>query len=296
MSEEFGLDWLRLREPHDLRARSRALGRQFGAAVRARARGETAALVDLGAGSGANFRALAPLIPGDQDWRLVDRDRALLAHQASEIAQWARGQGWRVTHGSGVVTVATGAAQWRAHSVELDLSRDHEALALGADGVACAALLDLVSAAWLEELAERVTAARMPFLAALTIDGRRAWAPPHETDFEIAAAFARHQHLDKGFGPALGSDAPAAIARAFEARGYRVSDAAGDWRLGAHDEPILAALIEGTAAAAREADPALAVGRWRADRDSQLTQGLLSLAIGHVDILAEPDESPAARS
>ena len=75
-----------------------------------------------------------------------------------------------------------------------------------------------------------------------------------------------------------------------------MSDAAGDWRLGAHDEPILEALIEGTAAAAREADPALAVGRWRADRDSQLTQGLLSLAIGHVDILAEPDESPAARS
>ena len=123
MSEGFGLDWLRLREPHDLRARSRDLARQFGKAVRARAGNETAGIVDLGAGSGANFRALAPLIPGDQHWRLVDHDRALLAHQAAEIAQWARGQGWRVTHGSGVVTVATGRAQWRAHSVALDLSR-----------------------------------------------------------------------------------------------------------------------------------------------------------------------------
>ena len=72
MSEGFGLDWLRLREPHDLRARSRALARQFGAAVRARAGNETASVVDLGAGSGANFRVLAPLISGDQD-RVVPR-------------------------------------------------------------------------------------------------------------------------------------------------------------------------------------------------------------------------------
>ena len=124
MIGEFALDWLRLREPHDLRARSRALARRFGAAVRSRAGTAIASLVDLGAGSGANFRALAPLIPGDQDWRLVDRDRALLAHQAAEIAQWARGQGYRVTHGSGVVTIATGTASWRAHSVDLDLAVD----------------------------------------------------------------------------------------------------------------------------------------------------------------------------
>ena len=67
--------------PRALRARSRELARRFGAAVRARAGASTASIVDLGAGSGANFRALAPLIPGDQDWRLVDHDRALLSHQ-----------------------------------------------------------------------------------------------------------------------------------------------------------------------------------------------------------------------
>jgi len=295
VSESFGLDWLRLREPYDLRARSRSLSRQFGKMVHARAGGDTAGIVDLGAGSGANFRALAPLIPGDQDWRLVDRDSALLAHQSAEIAQWARGQGWRVTHGSGVVTVATGTAQWRAHSVELDLARDLEALPL-ADGVTCAALLDLVSAAWLEELAERVTAARMPFLAALTVDGRRAWAPAHEDDLAITTAFQRHQRRDKGFGSALGSDAPAAIARAFEARGYRVSDAAGDWRLGPDDEPMIASLIDGMAAAASEIDPAGPAESWRLASHAALADRELRLTVGHVDILAEPDESPAPRA
>jgi hypothetical protein len=294
VSEGFGLDWLRLREPHDLRARSRTLARQFGAAVRARAGNETASMVDLGAGSGANFRALAPLISGDQDWRLVDRDRALLGHQAAEIAQWARGQGWRVTHGSGVVTVATGSAHWRAHSVELDLARDLAALPLSVHGVACAALLDLVSAAWLEQLADRVTAAHAPFLAALNVDGRRDWTPPHADDAAIAGAFTRHQHGDKGFGPALGVDAVMAARALLGARGYRVMSAAGSWRIGADDGAMLTELIDGTAAAAAEADPRLATARWRDDRHQALRQGALGVAVGHVDILAEPDESPPA--
>ncbi len=294
MSEGFGLDWLRLREPHDLRARSRALGRRFGAAVRARAGSETASIVDLGAGSGANFRALAPLIPGDQDWRLVDRDRVLLGHQAAEIAQWARGQGWRVTHGSGVVTVTAGDADWRAHSVELDLARDLAALPLRVHGITCAALLDLVSGPWLERLADRIASAQAPFLAALTVDGRRQWTPMHEDDVAIAEAFAAHQRRDKGFGPALGADAPETASRIFKARRYRVSEASADWRLGPDDGEILSALVDDCAAAALEIDYGLPAERWRLAAEAAIAERRLALTIGHVDILAEPDESPAA--
>ena len=292
MSEGFGLDWLRLREPHDLRARSRDLARQFGKAVRARAGNETADVVDLGAGSGANFRALAPLISGDQHWRLVDHDRALLAHQAAEIAQWARGQGWRVTHGSNVVTISALGSRWQAHGVEFDLSRDLPSLPLSAHGVTCAALLDLVSPAWLEGLADRIAAARVPFLAASNVDGRRHWEPTHPEDAAIARAFADHQHREKGFGPALGPDAPAKLETLFRARRYRVTTIAGEWRLGAADPVMLAALVDGTAEAASETDPAQSWGRWRADRRASLAEGMLRLAVGHVDILAEPDESP----
>ena len=291
MSEGFGLDWLRLREPHDLRARSRALARRFGAAVQERASGETATLVDLGAGSAANFRALAPLIPGNQDWRLVECDRRLLAHQGAEIAQWARSQGWRVTHGHGVVTVATGVAHWRAHSIELDLARCLSDLPLTVHGITCAALLDLVSAAWLERLADGIVATRAPFLAALNVDGRREWQPAHADDAATARAFARHQSGDKRFGPALGPDASAAADALFRARGYGIASAAGEWRLGAGDGAMLAELIEDTAAAAGEAGSLPAVARWRADRHAELKRGELRLAVGHVDILAEPDES-----
>jgi hypothetical protein len=292
VSEGFGLDWLRLREPHDLRARSRSLARQFGAAVRAQAGNEPAGIVDLGAGSGANFRALAPLISGDQHWRLVDHDRTLLAHQAAEIAQWARGQGWRVTHGSTVVTISTRDSQWQALGVEFDLARDLPSLPLSAHGVTCAAFLDLVSPAWLERLADRIAAACVPFLTASNVDGRRRWEPTHPEDAAMARAFAMHQHRDKGFGPALGPDAPTKLEALFRARRYRVISTAGEWRLGAADPVMLAALVDGTAEAASETDPAQSSGRWRADRRASLAEGMLRLAVGHVDILAEPDESP----
>lgn len=295
MTEEFGLDWLRLREPYDLRARSRALARRFGNAVRGRAGETVASLVDLGAGSGANFRALAPLIPGDQDWRLIDHDRALLSHQAAEIAQWARGQGYRVTHGSGVVTVATGIANWRAHSIDLDLAGDLAALPLASvHGVTCAALLDLVSTPWLERLADRLVAARLPLLAALTVDGRRVWEPLHAEDKTIAAAFTRHQRGDKGFGPALGPEASAVLEGALRRRGYGIIAEPGEWRLSAGDTAMLAALIDGAADAAAQIEPASApaIVRWRADRHAALADGALRLTVGHVDIFTAPDESP----
>lgn len=295
MSESFGLDWLRLREPQDLRARSRALARRFGAAVRANAGAGVAALVDLGAGSGANFRALAPLISGNQDWRLVDHDRALLGHQAAEIAQWARGQGYRVTHGSGVVTVTTGDSLWRATSVDLDLARDLANLPLAtAHGVTCAALLDLVSAPWLESLAQRIGAVRPPFLAALSVDGRREWRPAEAGDAALAGAFARHQSRDKGFGPALGAAAPAVAAAALERRGYRVTATTSDWKLESSESDLLALLIDQTVAAGSEAEPAsgTAFDRWRAARHAALGAGRLGLVVGHVDIFAEADKSP----
>jgi len=292
MSEHFDLDWLRLREPLDLSARSRPLARRFAAAVRRRAGTAPASLVDLGAGSGSSFRALAPLVAGDQDWRLVEKDPALLGHQAAEIAQWARGQGYRASLGSGVATVTVGAAAWHAHSVAHDLAERLEALPLaGAHGVTVSALLDLVSRAWLTRLAARL--AGIPFLAAINVDGRRAWEPAHDEDALVETLFARHQRGDKGFGAALGAEAPAATETIFRAAGYQIERQPGDWRLGAAEDRVLAMMIDGAAAAAGEVDPAAAsrIARWRGDRHAARAEDALRLTVGHVDILAVRDET-----
>lgn len=258
-----------------------------------RAPGQPVRLIDLGAGTGANCRALMPRIGGDQDWLLIDRDHDLVAAQAGEMALWARHQGYPILAGGGRMTITTGSARWRVTSRALDLAQDLAALDdVKAHGVTAAALFDLVSAAWLDGFAALLARRGLPLLAALTVDGKREWSPAHAGDQAIAAAFRRHQSGDKGFGPALGG-AAGILASSFAARGFTVTEAVSDWRLGARDEALLAELVAGEVSAARAAQPldATLVQDWEKERRSQLKDGRLRLTIGHRDLLALPSRT-----
>ncbi len=285
----FARDWLRLREDADLAARDPALARRFAAAV-SRPASRPVRLIDLGAGTGANCRALLPRIAGDQEWFLVEHDADLIAAQAEAFTLWARRQGYPIRAGGGQIVI-DGGASWHLTSLPLDLAADHAALeALAIDGVAASALFDLVSAAWIERLAAFLAARRAPLLAALTVDGRRQWRPALAEDAIIATRFAQHQARDKGFGPALGGTAPEALHHALIAHGFRVSDSASDWRLDGRSAALLAALIAAEAEAATEAAPdhAAVIAAWQEKRRLQLADGKLELTIGHRDLLALP--------
>ena len=283
----FAMDWLRRREPFDVAARDRGLARRFGAVLGDGPR----RIVDLGAGSGANFRALAPLIGGDQDWLLVDCDPLLMAAQAAEIVCWAERKGWQCEDIGGGVLVETGSFRWRARSHRLDLAQFLEQLDLAAcDGVTTSAFLDLVSTAWLNQLCGLLTRTGRPLLATLTVDARRVWHPSLPADRCVDDAFRHHQSGDKGFGPAHASLATTYLAERLTAQGYEVITARSDWRIGAGDREMLLAMVEESAAVARETEPsasALFAG-WSAERKAQIGSGLLSLDVGHLDLLAVP--------
>jgi hypothetical protein len=289
----FSRAWLKLRESADLAARDPQLARRFATAVR-RQPGRALRLIDLGAGTGATCRALMPRIGGDQDWLLIDHDPGLLAGQVEEMTLWARRQGYPILAGGGRITLTAGAATWHVTGQALDLAGDWDALeAPEADGVTASALFDLVSAEWVERLAAWLDRRGLPLLAMLTADGRRLWEPPVPGDEQVAAAFRAHQSGDKGFGPALGDAAPAALASALSARGFEIAQAASDWQLGARDAMLLADLITGEAEAAAEAPPLDkgVIKGWETGRRRLLDNGRLSLVIGHRDILALPGKT-----
>lgn len=289
-AEGFSADWLRLREPLDLAARSEALALGFKAALNPRPR-EAVRLIDLAAGSGANFRALAPVLQADQDWILIDHDPLLLAAQRAEIAAWALQRGWQCMDEGGVLRIDAGTACWQLRGQQLDLARDLERIDLSwCDGLLTTAFLDLVSAAWLDRLGTLLAEARRPLLATLTVDGRRTWHPPHKADGFVTEAFLVHQAGDKGFGDSLGERATAHLAKGLEARGYRVTRQASDWHMGAAHAEVLMTMAREAAAVALEVAPssAAAVSTWLAERLRQAGQGELSLEVGHLDLLAVP--------
>jgi len=288
----FSPDWLRRREPLDAAARSRDLSRRFARALADRQPGVLRP-VDLAAGTGANFRALAPLLGRDQEWLLVDFDPALLVALPGEIARWARRHGWRCEQADGTVTVRTDEATWRVRSRRLDLAQSLEQLDPGAfDGVTTTAFLDLVSAAWLERFSAWLARGGGPLLATLTVDGRREWRPAATADPLVDRAFRDHQSSDKGFGPSLGGAAAMRLAGRLGSLGFEVLTARSDWRIGAEDPGMLLQLLEESVAVARETAPqaAAAITEWSAQRSALIEAGRLALEVGHVDLLALPPE------
>ncbi len=283
----FDAAWLRRREPFDASARSAELARRFASAVSKA--GRVTRIVDLAAGTGASFRALAPPVGGDQEWLLVDHDPLLLSQQTNEIARWARVQELHcdVRRNDEAIEIQTVAGCWRARSRTLDLAKDLEEIDLASsDGVTTTAFLDLVSATWLDRLCEALARHRKPFLAAINVDGRRDWQPPLPADSLVTEAFTRHQAGDKGFGPACGPLATSYLQNRLAARGYDVSVAKSDWRLA--DRDMLLHLIEESNAVARETEPeeAARIAEWAAERRAQLEAGALLIEIGHIDLLA----------
>jgi len=268
----FSADWLRQREPFDTAARAVAAERlQLARWLAALKPGQAPwRVIDLGCGTGANFRALAPMLAGPQQWHVVDHDTALLG-------AWSDPPGG--TH---------------IERVALDLALDLETLPFaGTTLVTASALLDLVSADWLQRLVAQCRDARASVLFALSVDGRALWDPLDPDDTLASELFDAHQRRDKGFGPALGPMAAATAIEGFRAAGYAVQSAPSDWWIDARgDRAALAlqqALIDGIAQAAIEQAP-LAAGTlraWQSRRHALAERS--TLRIGHLDVIATPD-------
>lgn len=286
MSEGFSAEWLALREPFDRVARSRVLATRLAEVLPARPR-----ILDLGAGTAALFRWLAPIIARPQAWTIVDADADLLGQGFARTADWAEVRGWRVTTPGRALLIHTPGGAWRLEALATDFAAGSRHLPIGAhDAVACSALMDLVSRAWAERLA---AALRVPLLACLNVDGRDRFRPAHPDDRLIARAFARDLRRDKGFGRAMGLAAPAMLARLLAGRGFHVATAPSDWLIPPIAAPMLEAMVRGHAAAAANARPAVAarIAAWKEARFGAIARGRLALTVGHRDLLALPAET-----
>lgn len=264
----FASDWLALREPYDLAARSQRLLSELAAWAQARGR---LAVVDLGSGTGSNLRGTAPHLPVPQAWTLLENDERLIAEGAPQLG----------VPGNSV----------DARYERVDLARDLEqAVVEGTDLITCAAFCDLVSGPWLDRLVAVARQRRAALYIVLTYDGGWRWRPGDVFDGDVKRLFDAHQATDKGFGPALGPAAVDGLKDRLAAEGGRLMAGASDWRLGYDDHAIQTALLEGYAQAAVEMAPQLRqeIEDWQAQRARQIAAGRSEHRVGHQDLLWLP--------
>ncbi len=282
-------DWLALREDFDAGARNAGLTRRL--ATFAAERAEPLSVVDLGSGTGANFRYLATRLPCDQSWVLVDVDPDLLGRVEDETRRWAHGQGWTVDREGDAIVVRTDGRCWTLTRRRLDLVRQMDRIDFdGFQVVMASALTDLVSPNWFDDLAVRCRNAAAAVVVALSYDGRRVWTPRDADDEAIVGWFNRHQRRDAGFGPALGPAAVGHMHACLSDLGYRVLTGCSDWRIGPKNTAMHRALIEDAARPCRELVPQQAsrIEAWAKRRHRLVEAGGCRVMVGHVDLLALP--------
>ena len=266
----FSADWLALREPADHAARNPGLLDRLADRFHGRT---DCAIIDIGAGAGSTMRALAPRLHARQHWRLIDNDPVLLGlaeHSAEALNTADR-----------PLTVSL---------EERDLSSGlADALTPPPDLITASAFFDLVSAEWIERFVASLPVSQPVIYAALNYDGEEVWAPPHEADPAMLAAFHAHQRGDKGFGPAMGPVAADHLVSQLRAIGYQVHLAPSPWVLGPEHGALIRILAEGSAAAVVETG---LLTRRRIEGWLAARREAHPVTIGHVDLLAIPP--PAA--
>jgi hypothetical protein len=248
---------LALREPADAAARARELVEHLPAADRW-------IIHDLGAGTGAMGRWLAPRLHGRQHWVLHDRDADLLRVAAIPAVSFE-------TRRSDITQLCPD-----------DLA--------GANLITASALLDMLTEDELAGLVAVCADAGCPVLLMLSVSGRVALTPPDPLDQRLAAAFDAHQRRVTQRGRLLGPDAAPAAAAAFGRLGAEVLVRPSPWRLGASHADLAVEWFTGWLAAAREQQTDLAADTedYARRRLAQAAAGRLAVTVGHTDLLVLP--------
>src|ERR1700676_2341825 len=153
------LNWLALREPADVAARSTTLTR---AIVDALGRHDQVSVLDLGSGTGSSVRYLAGQLLTPQRWLLVDRDPALLAEVRARTSSWGAVRGYHVTTDRDALMIRGRQVDCCIETRRFDLGRlTDPQIFSGRHLVTAFALLDLVSEAWLGALASHCRASEI---------------------------------------------------------------------------------------------------------------------------------------
>ena len=244
--------WLALRRSADSAARDRAgwLLDEFATVP------GPLIVFDIGAGTGANQAYLQPRLGIESRWVLLDHDVHLLN---------APGQG-------DAERVLGGIEQLD----ELVAARPGERL------ITCSALLDLLTADEVADLAQACAASRTAALFTLSVAGEVTLDPPLPEDDLVRRAFNEHQRREIDGRRLLGPDAPAAAVAAFEKAGATVVTRPSPWRLDSSLAGLTSEWLTGWVAAAVEQTPDLRLDDYLAVR----TANPPAAVVGHVDLLA----------
>ena len=234
-------------------------------------RGRVLEIIDLGAGTGANQRWLAPRLPFQQRWIHLDHDPTI--SRSMPFPQ---------------DTMIIDGSVEALERLLADGSSNHRL-------VACSALLDVLTTGHLAAVCRALIDNQVPALFSLSVTGTQRISPTDPHDQRLLGAFNDHQRRAGRAGP----DAITLAVDNLRIGGFTVRILETPWRLTASsDAAFVEQLLRERLDAAVAQDPSLApvAEAWFELRRAQLELGVLRMEVGHRDILALPGGWPGLPS
>ena len=228
-------------------------------------------IIDLGAGTGANQRWLAPRLPFQQRWIHLDHDPVIsrslpLPDDTMIIDGSVEALGRLLAGGNG----------------------DHRL-------VACSALLDVLTMGQLDAVCQSLIENQVPAFFSLSVTGTLSISPLDPHDQRLLDAFNDHQRR-------AGQPGPEAVTLAVDAlcaADFTVHTEETPWQLTAASESMFVEQLlqeRLDAAVAQDSSLAAVAKAWFELRRVQLRLGVLKIEVGHRDILALPGGSSGLAS
>jgi len=283
----FPIQWLHERYRFDAAARCRRLQtlvvEHFVGADHLR-------ILDVGAGLGANTQYYANILPGDQAWTLVEQDTVLAAHCVPSLAAWAVASGWESAHSAAGLTVHLPGKRVEVRVRCASLLQVERMVAQERyDLVTANAVFDLCSYEQFCAFAAPLARWRLPLLATLNYRAM-AFTPQEAHNAAYIRLYERHMTRPQTFGVAMGPGCAERMQAVLAHLGYTVAQGCSVWSVTHADKAMLRFMLHfmRTAMTDMVRTPA-AVARlhqWLAAQHQRVGQGLLSLRVAHVDLLA----------
>lgn len=237
-------------------------------------------VLDLRAGTGANLRALAPILPPDQAWTLYCASAEEELAARDYIVRWA----------PAARSTEDGLSIDRQGQVIAVRFKQHDVVAAGgalAEPPPSLVVIDddlmRYSAAVIRKLVAFLADRRSVMYARLVYDGRLKLQPHHAADGAFTAALHRSLMRDSGHGEALGPLAVNTLGEQLRLSDYSVIEGPSPLHLRAAEAPLIRAIQKDLA----EAQRAVAKGHDKMI-DTWLARPRTTLEISQTDLVGLP--------
>lgn len=283
--------WLSYRAACDTAARNKSIERKF---LEFFDHKPTLDIVDVGAGTGANFRYYFNRIKQNQHWTFIEKDARLTEETNACMAQFAQQQGYKLEQkNSNLIHISADTKQASIKIIQGSLHDIEHLVSLpDADVVTANAVFDLISYEQFDALVHKLKKEYVCLLSTMNYY-EISFLPFSEADMRFIHWYHMYMKRPQSFGIAMGPDACEEMLDLLHQHGMIIVQEASQWHITRNNTAMHHFLLNFMEDAVHSLNLAAcekeAFDQWMAERKQLCRERKLEIYVDHNDIFAYPD-------